>query len=180
MGSDPVPKLVPSGSARRARGRRWRMPGIRLLGLLLGLTALVGNPDRLAAMGPLSVTVAPPRLEYVVIGNATGLSGITQKQAQAILRGERTLWDSRLPVTVVLPGQRADYADSLARELTGMSRAGMQRFWLALVFQGRASPPVFHDSVEETVAFVRRTPGAIAIIPVGQGGDLRDLLIPWR
>ena len=133
-----------------------------------------------AAHRPPDQPAAPPRLGYVVIGNATGLTGITEAQVQAILRGERTLWDSRAPIIVVLPGQRAPHADSLSRELLRMSRAGMQRYWLALVFQGRASPPVFQDSVEETVAFVRRTPGAIAVIPAGQGGDLRELLIPWR
>ena len=152
----------------------------RVLTWALGMATMVAWGQPAAAHRGPDRPVAPPRLEYVVIGNATGLAGITEKQLQAILRGERTLWDSRAPVIVVLPGQRAPHADSLARELVGMSRAGMQRFWLALVFQGRASPPVFQDSVEETVAFVRRTPGAIAVIPAGQGGDLRDLLIPWR
>ena len=152
----------------------------RVLAWAMGVAAmgLWGRP--VAAHRAPDAPVAPPRLEYVVIGNATGLTGITEKQAQAILRGERTLWDSRAPVIVALPGQRAPHADSLARELVGMSRATMQRYWLALVFQGRASPPVFQDTVEETVAFVRRTPGAIAVIPAGQGGDVRDLVIPWR
>jgi len=152
----------------------------RMLGWVLGMVGLVLWTAPAAAWRAPLVPSAPPRLEFVVIGNATGLTAITETQAQAILRGERTLWDSRLPVTVVLPGQRAAHADSLTRGLMGMSRAGMQRYWLALVFQGRATPPVFHDTVEETVAFVRRTPGAIALIPAGQGGDLRDLLIPWR
>ncbi len=149
------------------------------LGLVLVLAAGLLSVGSAAAL-PAPADGAPPRLEYVVIGNATGLVGISEKQAQSILRGERTLWDSRVPVTVVLPGQRAAYGDSLARDLMGISRAAMQRFWLALVFQGRAAPPVFHDSVEDTVAYVRRTPGAIAVIPAGQGGDIRDLLIPWR
>jgi hypothetical protein len=56
----------------------------------------------------------------------------------------------------------------------------MQRFWLALVFQGRAAPPIFVDSVEEMVSYVRRTPGAIALVPRDSVNSAGPLLVRVR
>jgi hypothetical protein len=60
------------------------------------------------------------------------------------------------------------------------SPGGMQRFWLALVFQGRAAPPIFVDSVEEMVSYVRRTPGAIALVPRDSVSAAGPLLVRVR
>jgi hypothetical protein len=56
----------------------------------------------------------------------------------------------------------------------------MQRFWLALVFQGRAAPPIFVDSAEEMVSYVRRTPGAIALVPRDSVNSAGPLLVRVR
>jgi hypothetical protein len=58
-----------------------------------------------------------------------------------------------------------------------MSRQAMQRYWLGLVFQGRASAPVFVDSAAEVLSYVRDHPGAIGMVPMGTKEIPDQLLI---
>ena len=118
--------------------------------------------------------------DFVILANSTGLTELDSASLRAVFRGERTQWPSDRRVTVVLPSSRAGFAESVARTLFRNSPGGVQRYWLALVFQGRAAPPVFVDSAEETVAIVRRTPGAIAILPVDSIGGAVNLLLRVR
>jgi hypothetical protein len=58
-----------------------------------------------------------------------------------------------------------------------MSRQAMQRYWLGLVFQGRASAPVFVDSAAEVLSYVQEHPGAIGMVPMGSKGVPDAMLI---
>jgi ABC-type phosphate transport system substrate-binding protein len=121
----------------------------------------------LLTAGPL-VAQAPGGLDDLqLIGNATGVETIGRTELRRIFRGERTVWSSGTAVQVVLPSSRAPFAATVSRAALDMTPTAMQRYWLALVFQGRARPPVSVDSAEEMVAYVRRTPGAIALLPEG-------------
>lgn len=119
-------------------------------------------------------------MELTVIGNTTGFSDLDRRTIQTVFRGERSVWPSRATVVVVLPSARAPFAETFSREVFGMGRTAMQRYWLALVFQGRANPPVFMDTVETMIEFVRRTPGAIAMVPLAGDEVPRDLQIRMR
>jgi ABC-type phosphate transport system substrate-binding protein len=115
---------------------------------------------------------------FEVVANDIGVSELTAAQVRAIFRGDRSLWSTGQAVTVVLPSGRVPYADEFARSVLGMSRDAMQRYWLGLVFQGRAAPPVHLASAAEIIAYVERTPGAIAVVPLGLAR--RALVIPVR
>lgn len=120
------------------------------------------------------------RGEFVVIGNATGLTDVSRDDLRAIFRGERSVWSTGSTVTIVLPSMRSPDADAFATQVLGMSRSAMQRFWLGIVFQGRASPPVSLESAGEIIQFVRRTPGAIAVVPATTDDIPRNLVVRLR
>ncbi len=115
---------------------------------------------------------------FEVVANEIGVPELTAAQVRAIFRGDRSLWSTGQAVTVVLPSGRVPYADDFSRSVLGMSRDAMQRYWLGLVFQGRAAPPVHLASAAEIIAYVERTPGAIAVVPLGMAR--RALVIPVR
>lgn len=117
---------------------------------------------------------------FVLIGNRTGLESPDGSAIRAIFRGDQTIWPTRETVTVVLPSARADFADRFASEVLQQDRTGMQRHWLALVFQGRARTPVFLDSVAAIIDYVRNTPGAVAMVPAATPGIPRELLVNQR
>ena len=120
-------------------------------------------------LAPLAASAAPAAgaekaSGFILIGNRTGLEDPDLAAVRAIFRGEQAIWPTRETVLVVLPSTRADFSERFAQEILQLNRNGMQRHWLALVFQGRARSPVFLDSAAAIIDFVRKTPGAIATV----------------
>ena len=113
----------------------------------------------------------------VVIGNVEGLQRLDASEVRRVFRGEQSLWRGGVAVTVVLPSPRSPFIEVVSTGVFGLSKAAMQRYWLGLVFQGRAAPPVQLETADEMIAFVRRTPGAIAIVPAPIAESARSLVI---
>jgi ABC-type phosphate transport system substrate-binding protein len=105
------------------------------------------------------------QLEFAA--NVKGVKSLTSKEVVQIFRNGRSLWASGEKVIIVLPANKSDIAESVAKNLYGGSVTAMQKFWLALVFQGRANPPVFLQSTEEIMMYISKNPGAIGVIPKG-------------
>jgi len=124
----------------------------------------------------LAQTDAFPGFE--VVGNELGVASLTSAEVRNIFRGDRALWTTGQAVTVVLPSGRSSYVDAFAQTVLGMRRDMMQRYWLGLVFQGRSAPPVNLATAAEVIAYVERTPGAIAMVPKGIAP--RTLVVPVR
>lgn len=130
----------------------------RSLWRVIALLMLIGNPihaQQSAFDG------------FEVVGSELGVVTLTAAEVRDIFRGERALWASGHAVTVVLPSARSPYVAAFAERVMGMRREAMQRFWMSLVFQGRAAPPVNLATAAEVLAYVERTPGAIALVPAG-------------
>jgi ABC-type phosphate transport system substrate-binding protein len=100
----------------------------------------------------------------LLMGNKTGLVSVNRKQLNGIFRGTQSIWKSNEQVIVVMPSSKAEYAEQFANSVLQMSHAALQKYWLALVFQGRANAPVFLNSSAEIVDYVKKNPGAIAIV----------------
>jgi ABC-type phosphate transport system substrate-binding protein len=105
------------------------------------------------------------QLEFVA--NVNGVKTLSSKEAVQIFRNGRSLWANGEKVIIVLPSNKSSMAEPVAKHLYGGSVTAMQKFWLALVFQGRANPPVFLQTEEEIVAYISKNPGAIGVLPRG-------------
>ena len=112
-------------------------------------------------------------LDFII--NVENVSELSQQEVIQIFRNGRSLWPNREKVLIVLPSNNSRLATDVAAKLYGSTVSGMQKFWLALVFQGRANPPVFLQTAEEIIAFVKNNPGAIGVIPSGSGPIPTDL-----
>ena len=55
--------------------------------------------------------------------------------------------------------------------------SAVQKFWLSLVFQGRANPPVFLDDDSDIINYVRKTPGALGVVSTNAQNIPKELLI---
>jgi ABC-type phosphate transport system substrate-binding protein len=102
--------------------------------------------------------------DYKVIGNKTGETELTQLQVKSYFKGKYTLWGNNRSVKVVLHSSESSQASKLAKLIFNTSHSGVKKYWLSLVFQGRANPPVYCDSDSEVLEYVKKTPGAIGII----------------
>jgi ABC-type phosphate transport system substrate-binding protein len=100
----------------------------------------------------------------IIIGNKTGLTELTLKDARDIFKGKMAFWKNKEEVIVVLPSPKSNDAEYVAKDIFQTSVTGMQKHWLAIVFQGRANPPVFVQSTRDAIDYVNKNPGAIAAL----------------
>lgn len=102
--------------------------------------------------------------DFVVIGNNTGFKTTTKTTTKAIFKGKYSSWKNGESVTIVLPSTKSENVTEVAALFYGLTVKGMQKYWLEQVFQGRSNAPVFLESDEEIIAYVKRNPGAIGIV----------------
>jgi hypothetical protein len=101
---------------------------------------------------------------YSLIGNDVPKKNFSLAEVKSVFKGEWSSWNNGASVVVVLPGSKSIFAAEFAKNILGTSVQGMQKFWLSLVFQGRANPPVFTDSPQDALQFVKYNRGAIAVV----------------
>jgi ABC-type phosphate transport system substrate-binding protein len=101
---------------------------------------------------------------FELVGNKTGFSNLSLKETRQIFKAKYSVWASGQSVIIVLPSPKNLNADQVCKLIYENSISGVQKFWLSLVFQGRANPPVFLDSDEEILSYVSKNPGAIGLV----------------
>lgn len=101
----------------------------------------------------------------VVIGNGKGSPAeLKMGQLQSILKGERQRWNDGTKVVIALMKTNTPVGTATSKKVFNMSGDQLNKHWLALVFQGKADPPSFFNSVAELENYVAQTPGAIGVI----------------
>ena len=112
-----------------------------------------------------------------VIGNKIGFSTNTSKEIKQVFRGKYANWSTNNQVIIVLPASKSTSAEVVASSIYGNTVSGVQKYWLSLVFQGRANPPVFLDTDEEIINYVKKTVGAIGVVSAGAQNIPRNFII---
>lgn len=102
--------------------------------------------------------------EFTVIGNETGSQSYSGMELRNVFKPRNSIWPNGRPVVIVLPGTTSSIRNQVAKEVYNSSFVAMQKYWLSLVFQGRFNAPVILNTDEETINFIRKTPGAIGFV----------------
>lgn len=101
---------------------------------------------------------------YVVIANNIATKQLDSKELIQIFKGKYSSWPNNEQVIIVLPSTKNENADVLSRFIFKSSKDAMMKYWLSLVFQGRANPPVFIEKDSDIIEYIESTPGAIGIV----------------
>jgi ABC-type phosphate transport system substrate-binding protein len=99
-----------------------------------------------------------------VVGNKTELKSISKSKLKRIFKGYESRWNNDNEIIVVLHSSKSPTCEIMAQTIFGSSMKTVKRYWLNLVFQGRANPPVFLDDNLEILNYVKSHPGAIGIL----------------
>ena len=102
--------------------------------------------------------------DITVIANDIGTTSLTKKQVIAYAKGEKNFWNNGKKVIISLPSTKSVIAPQIAQTVFKTTETGVQKYWLSLVFQGRADPPIFFNSDEETINFIEKNKGSIGFI----------------
>ena len=112
-----------------------------------------------------------------IIGNKTGFSSNSAKEIKQVFRGKYANWSTREQVIIVLPASKSSSAEIVASVVYGNTVSGVQKYWLSLVFQGRSNPPVFLETDDEIINYVKRTSGSIGVVSSGNQNLPKNLII---
>ena len=112
----------------------------------------------------------------VVISNAKGApSELKRTELLAVMKGEKQRWDDGTRISIALMKSSTPTGEETSKKVYGMSGDEVNKFWLALVFQGKAKAPVFFNTASELEAYISQTPGAIGIIE--ESGDIKSKFV---
>ncbi len=108
--------------------------------------------------------IAQVNEQYVFLGNSTGELSMSFNSITNVFKAKNTSWKNNSPIIIVLPSGKSPNASGVSKLIYNTSFTAVQKFWLSEVFQGRSKPPVFLDSDEEIIQFIKKNEGAIGII----------------
>ncbi|SKB67252.1 hypothetical protein [Maribacter arcticus] len=103
--------------------------------------------------------------QLIVVGNNVSVpSEMDFKQLKSVLRGEKMRWNDGKQVIIALMKSNTPVGKETCTRIYNMSPNELNKYFLALVFQGRIKAPTFFTSPSELNAFVAETPGAIGVV----------------
>ena len=135
-----------------------------LISLFSGKSALIRYS---LLIGCLVFTLAgnAQQTSLAAISNVSGApADMKQSELKSILMGETQRWKNGKRVIIALMKTNTPLGKTTSSKIYDMSGDELNKFWLSLVFQGKAQAPVFFTSVAELQNFVSQNPGAIGII----------------
>jgi hypothetical protein len=100
-----------------------------------------------------------------VISNEKGApQQLKLSELKSILKGEKQRWRNGNKIVIALMKTNTPAGDYTCKKIYDMSGDEVKKFWLALVFEGKADAPSFFNTESELENFVAENPGAIGII----------------
>lgn len=128
-----------------------------------------------------SFTLSAQEGDLMVISNQKGApSEMRISQLRAVLKGEKQRWDDGTKVVIALMKTNTIIGSNTSKKVFNMSGNELNKYWLALVFQGKAEAPTFFNSVDELENFVMQTPGAIGVVGNASGTDAKTILVDGK
>lgn len=117
----------------------------------------------------------------LVIGNNESVPSELKKfQLNSVLKGEKQRWEDGTKVVIALMEPDTPVGRNTCTRVYNMSGNELQKYFLALVFQGKGRSPAFFDSVDELEDFVAKTPGAIGVLQQTSNGSIKTVLVDGK
>ena len=113
----------------------------------------------------MGLAAGAQHVALTVISNPKGApTELKEPELKAVLKGERQRWRSGYKIVIALMKTNTDVGRYTSEKVYAMTADELKKYWLALVFQGKAEAPVFFNTTSELETFVAENPGAIGIV----------------
>ena len=104
-------------------------------------------------------------INLLVIGNQKGAPSMMKfSELKSVFMGEKQRWPNGAKINIALMKTNNPVGKITSDRVYDMSSDELNKFWLALVFQGKADAPTFFNTPNELQAFVADNPGAIGVV----------------
>lgn len=119
--------------------------------------------------------------ELMIVANGESIpTEMDMVQLQAILKGEKLRWNDGSKVSIALMKTNTPVGTNTCEKLYKMSGNELNKYFLALVFQGKLKAPTFFNSISELEAYVAQTPGAIGVLPKVNDSLLKIIIVDGK
>lgn len=116
-----------------------------------------------------------------VIANSKGAPAeLKFAELKSILKGEKQRWPDGTKILICLMKTNTAAGTTTSRKVYNMSGDDVNKFWLALVFQGKAPAPSFFNSMSELETFVAQNSGAIGVVTQTTGTEAKTISIDGK
>lgn len=111
-----------------------------------------------------SLAIVAQDIELTIVGNAENVPDeLNMRQLKSVLRGEKLRWDSGASIKIALMKTNTPIGTHTCEKIYDMTGNELNKYFLALVFQGKVKAPNFFNSISELENYVSQTPGAIGV-----------------
>lgn len=133
-------------------------------------------------IGCLLLALTTKAQTLTAIGNVSGAPAeMKQSELKSVMMGEMQRWKNGKRIVIALMKTNTPVGKTTSAKIYDMSGDELNKYWLSLVFQGKAQAPVFFTSVADLQNFVAQNPGAIGIIDKPTAiADVRALTIDGK
>ena len=140
------------------------------------------NRNRLflmALMLLISFNAQSQTTTLVALGNQSGVpSAMKLSELKSVLMGEKQRWKNGNRILIALMKTNTALGKSTSEKIYDMTGDELNKYWLALVFQGKAQAPVFFSSIVELENYVAQNQGAIGILNKSSlNTEIKNILI---
>jgi len=105
---------------------------------------------------------------------------LDMSQLQAVLKGEQMRWQDGTKVKIALMKTNTPIGTVTSEKIYDMSGNELNKYFLALVFQGKVKAPAFFNSESELEAYVSQTPGAIGVVQSTSNDQINVVVIDGK
>ena len=130
----------------------------------------------------LTLTGTAQQTTLTAVSNISGAPAeMKLSELKSVLMGETQRWKNGKRIVIALMKTNTPVGKVTSSKIYDMSGDELNKYWLSLVFQGKAQAPVFFTSLSELQNFVAQNPGAIGIVdkPIANA-DLRPVVIDGK
>ena len=122
----------------------------------------------IASILSLSSATSADEPSIMVIANEKGApTTLTMKELKSIFQGEKQRWNDGTKISIAFMKSSTPVGSATSNKVLKMSGDQLNKFWLALVFQGKAKAPFFYGSASEVESYVSQNAGAIGVVESG-------------
>jgi hypothetical protein len=113
----------------------------------------------------LGISFSSAQQNLIVITNSKGApSELKREELIEVMKGQKQRWADGTRISIALMKSSTPTGEATSQVIYGMSGDEVNKYWLALVFQGKAKAPVFFSSMADLENYISQTPGAIGIV----------------
>lgn len=99
-----------------------------------------------------------------IIGNGESIpENMDMRQLKLVLRGEKLRWSDGSSIKIALMKTNTPVGTETCSKIYEMTGNELNKYFLALVFQGKVKAPTFFNSTGELETYISQTPGAIGV-----------------